>query len=260
MVGRRRKSPRKLAASHQRSWLWGRHAVMEALTAARWLPKEVRLSEDLEPEARSTVEGLCRSHGIAVEFHPHEQLTRWCGTAEHQGLLALMPPYPYADIDGILTALPAAPLLLILDRIQDPHNFGAILRSADVFGVDAVFVGDRAQCEVTPHVARSSSGAVNHVPICRVEPLAQLLQRLCEKGGVRTLAATGESEASLTESDLTGPVALVIGNEGNGVDAGLLDACDGSLHIPQHGQVDSLNAAVAAGVLLYEARRQRDAS
>ena len=146
---------------------------------------------------------------------------------------------------------------MILDRIQDPHNFGAILRSAEVFGVDAVVIGETSQCDVTPHVARSSAGAVNHLPIARMEHLDQCPARLWDAGRIRTYAATGEGTAAPREVDFREPCALIIGNEGAGISRPLLNAAHGRICIPQHGRIESLNAAVAAGVLLYEVQRQR---
>ncbi|MCA9053172.1 MAG: 23S rRNA (guanosine(2251)-2'-O)-methyltransferase RlmB [Planctomycetaceae bacterium] len=257
MVGRRHKSSRRLAASHQRSWLWGRHAVLETLAAGRWTPLEVRVAAELDLESRDVVAQGCAQLDVPIEIHPHDQLTRWCGTGEHQGLLALMPAYQYLTIEEALAGLPATPLILILDRIQDPHNFGAILRSADVFGVDMVFVAQTEQANVTPHVARSSAGGVNHVPLCQVETLSDLPRLLWERHRITTCAAVGGSSTSVMAADLRRPTAIVIGNEGSGVSDELRAACGGQISIPQQGHVESLNAAVAAGILLYEARRQR---
>jgi 23S rRNA (guanosine2251-2'-O)-methyltransferase len=260
MVGRRRKSSQKLAAGPQRSWLWGRHAVLEMLAAGRWTPLEVRTAVTLDAATQDNVERECGRLHVPLTVHPAEQLTRWCGTGEHQGLLAQMPPYPYLDLDEALAALRHSPLVLILDRLQDPHNFGAILRSADVFGVDVVIIGERSQCDVTPHVVRSSAGGVHHIAIARVADLAAVPGRLREQRDLRTLAAAGDAAESLITADLRGPVAIVVGNEGEGVAPDLLAACDGAIRIPQAGHVESLNAAVAASVLLYEVRRQRGAN
>lgn len=231
--------------------------MLEALAAGRWLPLEVRLAEHLDAPLRQEVATACEARGVAVAEHPGEQLTRWCRTGEHQGLLALMPPYPYAELEAVVAGAREPPLFLILDRIQDPHNFGAILRAAEVFGVDAVFVGEHAQADVTPHVARSSAGAVNHVAVCRIAALPELPGRLRQMRGVRTWTTLGGDAAPLSTVSFQGPCALVIGNEGDGVSPDLAAACDGAVTIPQVGRVQSLNAAVATGVLLYEVRRQR---
>lgn len=257
MVGRRPKRTRLLAASHQRSWLWGRHAVLELLASGRWPPLEVRIADRLDADVRAAVLSQCAALGCPVESGTNQELTRWCGSREHQGLLALLPPYPYAALDAALAAASPVPLFLILDRLQDPHNFGAILRAADVFGVDAVFVGAAAQCEVTPHVVRSSAGSVQHLTLCRVDALSELPAVLRTRCGVATWAAAGAGALALPAGDWRGPLALVIGNEGTGIAPDLAARCAGTVSIPQFGRVASLNAAVAAGVLLYEVRRQR---
>jgi 23S rRNA (guanosine2251-2'-O)-methyltransferase len=173
--------------------------------------------------------------------------------------MAKMPPFPFADLRNVLDRAKSPAFFVILDGIQDPFNFGAILRSADVFGADGVFVPEENQSDVTVQVARSSAGAVNHVPISRVHDLGDLLRRLREKG-VMSVAAAGAAAKSAADFDLTAPCALIIGNEGIGVRDEVLQACDAQIRIPQAGHVESLNAAVAAGVLCYEVQRQRKAA
>lgn len=168
-----------------------------------------------------------------------------------------MPPYPYVELEAALSRAKSPPLVVILNRIQDPHNFGAILRSAEVFGVDAVIVGEASQCEVTPHVARSSAGAVNYLPIVRMPDLAACPAGLWGHSQILTYAAIGATGMAAHQCDLRAPCAIIIGNEGSGIDRPLLDAAKGRISIPQSGRVESLNAAVAAGVLLYEVQRQR---
>lgn len=258
MVGRRRSHRRRLAASHPRSWLWGRHAVIELLEADRWRPLELRVADRLERELKERVTARAEALNVPWSEHPFEKLTDWCGTTEHQGLLALMPPYPYADLEAVLAAARQPGLFLVLDRIQDPYNFGAILRSAEVFRVDGVIVGGRGQCEVTPHVARSSAGGVNSLSLCRVEDLATALQQLSAVPGLDVVAATADGAQLVTEHDFRRATVLVLGSEGSGIDSRLLTLCRTTVRIPQAGRIGSLNVAVAAGVLLYEIRRQRD--
>jgi len=167
-----------------------------------------------------------------------------------------MGPFPYDSADALLAARPAVPLYAVLDRVQDPFNFGAILRSAEVFGVDAVFIGRDEQAPVTSAVARSSAGAVNHIPIAVAEELCVLLAQL-QRAGIVCIATAPEAGTELPVCDLTRPTAFVVGNEGSGVAAALLGGCDARVRIPQHGRVGSLNAAVAASIVFYEARRQR---
>lgn len=260
---RRSKSDRTqkaVAGNHQRCWLWGRNAVLEALRNARWLPLELVLSEQLAPDLRGEVRTLASQAGLSIETATHERLTDLCHSREHQGLIAKMPPFPYRDFDSVLCSsfLPnaPAPLFVLLDSVQDPFNFGAICRSACVFGATAVIVARHAQVEVTTHVARSSAGAINRLDIAQVEDLGAAIAALRARS-VRVWATTITAKTIVGDLNLAAPTALLIGNEGQGVQPHLIAACDGEVTIPQATPFDSLNAAVAAGVVLYEAHRQR---
>jgi len=255
--GKRRKSTSKqLLGSHQKSWLYGRHAVLETLRAGKWRPLEVWVASDLEPDVRAEVSDAAEKLQSQIIETDAGTMTRRCGGLAHQGLMAQMPPFPYADLQAVLDAGTDAALFLVLDGVQDPFNFGAILRSADVFGATGVIVATTKQSEVTVQVARSSAGAVNYVPIAQAVDLEALLRDLRQRG-VRTIAASGRATQAVADVDLAQSCALVIGNEGAGVRAEVLAACDVEVRIPQSGHVDSLNAAVAAGILCYEVRRQR---
>ncbi len=174
-----------------------------------------------------------------------------------------MGPYPYADMEALRamcsaemqsSALP--PLVVICDRIQDTFNFGAILRCCDAMKVTAVVIGSTEQAGVTPQVPRSSAGAVNHVPVALADSLTEAVTSLRQEGFI-VAAASEKSEAASWDLDLKHPSALIVGSEATGVAAELLDLCDLRLRIPMLGKVESLNAAVAAGILLYEFRRQQ---
>src|SRR5205085_793916 len=153
------RKPQPLLGSHQRCWVWGRNAVLETLAAGRWIPLEVRLADRLPADKVATVRRLTDPTGIPVLIEPAVRLRQLCGSDEHQGYLAKMPPFPYDDADALIARRPPSPLYVVLDGIQDPFNFGSMLRSAEVLGTDAVFLGRERQVEVTSHVARSSSGA-----------------------------------------------------------------------------------------------------
>ncbi len=257
MVGRKKQRGKKvaLAGSHQKCWLWGRHAVLESLSAGRWLPLEVRYDPALVPPAdQQRLESLTQERGLTCIAEPGSRLSQLCGARDHQGLIAQMPPYPYADLPRTLAALNTGSLVLVLCGIQDPFNFGSLLRSADVFGVDACIVPDRGQADVTPHVARSSAGGVNYVPIARADDLAAVCEKFKEIG-LTVMAATEKGTLPAAAAPRAAGVALVIGNEGAGVPEDVLRRCDRQVRIPQFGHVGSLNAAVAAGILLYELRR-----
>ena len=255
--GRGKREKQSSMGNHQRCWIWGRHLVLETLRARVWQPLEVILADDLSADARQEVHALFAGnlHRVELQILPRDLLTKRAGS-EHQGYLARMPPFPYAPLNDVLRDSDIAnPLFLILDSIQDPHNFGTIIRSAEVLGVHAVCVGETHQAEVSSHVARSSAGAINRVPLVRGD-LLSLVAELKSKG-VRLAAASEKAERLASETDLTGPLALVIGNEGHGIRPELLACCDLSVRIPVCGQIGSLNAAAAAAILCYEARRQR---
>jgi 23S rRNA (guanosine2251-2'-O)-methyltransferase len=242
--------------NHQRCWIWGRLPVMETLRAGRWPPLEVRLDERLPAEERDEALRHAERLGVEVVSAPAAALERLCHSDEHQGYLAKMPPFPYQPALELLATRSRRPFYVVLDAIQDPFNFGAILRSADAFGVDGVFVGDRGQAEVSSLVVRASSGAVNHVRLAQVEDLSEWITRLKAKG-VNVVGTSPNAKRQVSQADFLKPTALVLGNEAVGIRSEMLDLCDERVAIPQRGRVGSLNAAVAAGVLFYEVSRQR---
>jgi len=259
MVGRsnRKKKQRQLLGSHQRCWLWGRHLVRETLAAGIWPILQLSLAGDLDTDRLDEARALASVHGVPCEVCPRADLTRLCKSPEHQGYVAKMGSFPYRAIDEMLARESETPLYLVLDSLQDPYNFGAIIRSAEVFGVDGLCVGSSAQAEVSSFVARSSAGAVNRLPIGRAATVADALRSLRERG-VRIVGASEKSSVLAPEYDFRQPVAIVIGNEGSGLDDSVRGLCDDIVAIPQQGHTGSLNAAMAAAILLYEVRRQRD--
>jgi 23S rRNA (guanosine2251-2'-O)-methyltransferase len=252
MVGRRRKRT-KSAGSHQRCWLWGRHAVLESLRAGRWLPDEIWRDTELEADVLEEVESGAEEAEIEVHIVEAARLTQLAGTIEHQGLAARMPEFRYDELSTVAASAGDRRPWLVLDRIHDPHNFGAILRSVDVLGGAGVIIGSTGQAEVTPHVARSSAGAVHHVPIVRAGDLATAVRA----AGRRVVVADEAGDTRLDQVDFGAPTLVVLGNEGSGVSGELKALADVRAAIPQRGKIDSLNVGVAAGVILYEALRQR---
>lgn len=259
---RRGKGKKKLLGSHQRSWLWGRNLVRETLLAGRWPIVELHLADDLPVAQLDEARALAEPLGAKVVVEGRERLQSLAHTAEHQGYLARMGPFPYADAAELGTAKASASsagaLFLILDSIQDPYNFGAILRSAGAFGVSGVFMGSRGQVPVTSMVARSSAGVVNRVPIAQVDDLCEQ-SKLLGARGVQVIGATEKADRRLVDCDFRRPTALIVGNEGIGIRPELLACCDLLVRIPVAADVDSLNAAAATAVLLYEATRWRQA-
>ncbi|GIX04098.1 MAG: hypothetical protein KatS3mg113_1104 [Planctomycetaceae bacterium] len=174
-------------AAHNRSWVWGRHAVGETLQAQRWQPLEVRLSPRCPAALRQRLLHLCQQRSIPSSVVSDEELTQLCKTEEHQGVAMRLPPFPYANFSEQLTRRP--PVWLVLDGIQDAYNYGAILRSAETLGITTVLVGERGQCEVNSLVVRSSAGAVNHLALVRVSDLTEAVRALRAEGYC-VLAAT----------------------------------------------------------------------
>ncbi len=187
---------------------------------------------------------------------PAEQLERLCGSPEHQGVVAEVDPYPYAEPGALLRADDA--LVIALDQIQDPHNLGAICRSAEVAGAAGVVIPERRSAAVTPAVCKASAGAVEHLAVARVRNLADWLAEAREVGAWIYGARAGV-ERGYSEVDWSGRAVLVLGSEGAGIRPRVASGCDELVSIPVRGRVDSLNASVAAAVILFEAVRQRGA-
>jgi 23S rRNA (guanosine2251-2'-O)-methyltransferase len=254
----RGRGKQKLLGSHQKCWIWGRNAVMETLQAGRWPIVDLYLSRQLPGDCLDQACALCAPAGLVPVIEDPEALARLCHTTEHQGYLARMTDFPYSDVVQTIAGLPSDPFCIVLDGIQDPYNFGAIVRSAEVFGANAVFIGEIGQVGVTSMVVRSSAGAINRIPIVRVADLDALIGRL-RATGIRAVAASEKAEGVVAAYDFTRGTALLMGNEGVGPRPALLSQCDAVVKIPQIGRIGSLNVAVAAGIFCYEIRRQRDA-
>jgi len=254
----RGKGKQKLLGSHQKCWIWGRNAVLETLRAGRWKILDLHLSRELPSDQLERATELAARMKLTPVVSEPGVLAKLCHTTEHQGYLARMTDFPYTDEVSVPPPRQGAPFYMVLDGIQDPHNFGAIVRSAEVFGADAVYIGETGQVGVTSMVVRSSAGAVNRVPIVRVPDLEVLLGRL-KAAGIRVVAASEKAEHTAAGTDFTRGTALMMGNEGVGPRPGLMAHCDAVVKIPQAGHIGSLNVAVAAGIFCYEIRRQRDA-
>lgn len=252
----RGKGKKRLLGSHQKCWIWGRNPVAETLAAGRWEILELFLSAELEPDILEPARRMAEARGVPTRVEPVGVLERLCHTTEHQGFLARMTDFPYAAESDVLAGPVQPSFSVILDGIQDPYNFGAIIRSAEVFGVDAIFIPTAGQVGVTSMVVRSSVGAVNRVAIVRSERLVDTVDAL-KRGGAAVVAASEKATLTSAEYDFRRPVVILVGNEGKGVSQGLLERCDATVRIPQVGRIGSLNAAVAAGIFFYEVRRQR---
>ena len=185
---------------------------------------------------------------------PSEELERLAGSPDHQGVVAEVDPYPYADPTRMLVAEDA--LVVVLDQVQDPHNLGAVCRAAEVAGAAGVVIPERRAASVTPAASKASAGAVEHLPVARVRNVADWLGE-AKEAGAWVYGAAAEAERRYTDVDWTGRAVLVLGSEGSGLRPRVATACDELVSIPVAGRVQSLNASVAAAVILFEARRQR---
>jgi 23S rRNA (guanosine2251-2'-O)-methyltransferase len=243
-------------ANHNRCWIWGRNAVVETLRAGRWPVIELLHSDRCEPKTRTETLSLATRSGIKSIAVLDEEITKRCRSDEHQGLAARMPPFPYLDLNELISQLPENPILVMLDRVHDPYNFGAIVRSADVLGIDGVVIGTREQAQVNSLSARSSAGAVNHVPIVQTDDLTLAVRSLSERG-FQIIGTSDRATDLIFDPDFRQPTLLMIGNEGRGIQPALESLCTQFVQIPVMGTVNSLNAAVSAGILFYEVLRQR---
>ncbi|MFN9718504.1 MAG: TrmH family RNA methyltransferase [Planctomycetota bacterium] len=270
-----RKSGRAFAANHQRSWLWGRHAVHETLTAGRWPVLELLIDEELDPSILMEFSRLAEKVGLTLQTVSVQRLVDLCHAEDHQGVLARLGEFPCGQLDELFakaeTSVEEAssntresrgqlcnlqPLFVICDRIQDAHNFGAILRCCEAMNVSGVIVGERCQAALSPHVIRSSAGAVNYVPMFRVPDLLRAVDGLAARG-FAVCAATEKTKTPVWQEDLSRASVLMIGSEAFGLAQELMGRATICLTVPMPGHISSLNAAVSAGIILYEFRRQQ---
>jgi 23S rRNA (guanosine2251-2'-O)-methyltransferase len=239
--------------------LYGIHPVLEALRAGRRKIHTVFLTKAHRTGRLAEIEALTRKKKIAFEPADGSRIAEMCGSPQHQGVAARVDAYPFASLDAILAADPAspdAPLLLLLDSLVDPHNLGALLRTAFCAGVDGVVVPKHNSAPPSPTVSKISAGALEHVALARVTNLVDTIARL-KKSGFWVHGLDGSAKATVFESDLTGPLALVVGGEAKGLRPLIKKKCDLLVSIPQTTRLNSLNASVAGAVVLYEALRQR---
>jgi 23S rRNA (guanosine2251-2'-O)-methyltransferase len=205
----------------------------------------------------SEIMDLARDAGIRIDKGPRENLTRQAGPdANHQGVIAFVSAADYVEPDEILDQPGADALLLILDGIEDPRNFGAMLRSAECAGVDGVFIPSRRAVGITDTVAKASAGAVEHIRVAKVGNVNSLIEHLKDRN-IWVVGASGDAEMNYSDWDWTRPSALVMGAEGSGLHRLVAENCDVLVKIPMYGKINSLNVSVASGVILFEARRQR---
>ena len=239
------------------SLIIGRNPVMEAIKAGRTINK-IEMQKDGEGSIKK-IASLAREKGIQIQYVDKIVLDKLVPGRPHQGIAAFMAAHDYVDVDDILQAAADKgedPLIVVLDGLEDPHNLGAVLRSADGSGAHGVIIPSRRAVALTETVAKASAGAIEYVPVAKVSNLTQTIEYLKEKG--LWIASVDMDGVNYSEANLSGPLALVIGGEGSGVSRLIREKSDFIVSIPMKGWVNSLNASNAAAIMLYEAVRQRD--
>jgi 23S rRNA (guanosine2251-2'-O)-methyltransferase len=244
---------------HGIEWIYGRHAVASVLEGDPAGVREIWLQTGLEGEAGRSAEAVAQTYGIAIQRVGKKTLDRRLGDVVHQGVAVRYRPTSkraVADLDDILERADERCLLLLLDGVTDPQNLGACLRTADAAGADAVITPRHRAAGITPVVRKIASGAAERMPFVQVSNLAQALARMAS-AGILTVGTAAEAKTPIYDADLSGPVALVLGGEERGLRRLTRERCDLLVSLPMAARAESLNVAVAAGICLFEARRQR---
>jgi len=240
------------------TYIEGRNAVTEALRAGTALDK-LYIARGETDHTLSRIAAQARKSGVVVVECDRRKLDAMSETHSHQGVIAVAAAQAYAAVEDILQRAAdrgEPPLVVVCDEISDPHNLGAIIRTAECAGAHGVIIPKRRSAGLTAVVAKTSAGAVSHVPVARVPNLTACLKDL-KKEGLWVYGATAAGDTQLYDTDLKGPAAIVIGSEGNGMSRLVEETCDVRVSIPMRGKLNSLNASAAAAILLYEAVRQR---
>ena len=240
------------------NYIVGRNAVKEALRGERSVQR-LLVADDKAKNSLRDIVALAKKQHIEVRLVPQKQLAKYAEEVPHQGVVAFVNAIQFKDLGEVLQeTTDQAPLLIWTDGGEDPHNMGAIIRTAECIGATAVLVPKRHNAPINATVAKTSAGAVELMPIVQVGNVAQTIKQL-QKQGFWVMGAHMEGDRTLYEADMTLPTVLVIGNEGKGISRIVKEACDFLVTIPMYGSLNSLNASVAAAVLMYEAVRQRTA-
>ena len=236
----------------------GRNAVIEALRAGTTIDK-IFIQKGETDKTLGHIASTARAAGVVVVDADKRKLDFMSRTHAHQGVIALTSVREYVSVEDILNIAREKgenPLIVVCDEISDPHNLGALLRTADATGVHGILIPKRRSVSLNATVAKTSAGAVEYVPVARIGNIAQTLKKLKEKG-FWVAGADMDGEKAYYEADLTGPLVLVVGSEGRGMSRLTKDACDFIVSMPMVGRINSLNASVAGSILMYESMRQR---
>ncbi len=241
------------------NFIFGRNAVTEALTSGREINK-ILIADGSREGSIKKISALAKDAGIIFEFVNRAKLDKISGGANHQGVIAFAAAVEYSTVEEILNFASEKnepPFLIVLDELEDPHNFGAILRTADAVGVHGVIIPKRRSVSLNSTVAKTSAGAIEYVKVARVTNIAQTLKKLREEYFLKIIGSDAGAEKNFTDADLSGGIVAVIGSEGKGMRRLTRENCDLPVKIPMVGKINSLNASVAGAVLMYEIFRQR---
>lgn len=247
----------KNAEGNENHFIEGRNAVLEAFRSGKTIDK-LYIQDGLRDGTISSILRDAKKRDVIVNFTSKDRLDEMSRDKKHQGVMAITAAYEYASIDDIFAKASEKgepPFVFILDEIEDPHNLGAIIRTANLCGAHGVIIPKRRAAGLTATVVKASAGAINYTPVAKVTNIAKTIEELKERG--MWFACADMDGEVMYNCNLTGSIGLVIGNEGNGVSRLVKEKCDYIVSIPMKGDIDSLNASVAAGVLAYEVVRQR---
>ncbi|WP_194774307.1 23S rRNA (guanosine(2251)-2'-O)-methyltransferase RlmB [Pararhodonellum marinum] len=244
-------------SEQEKDFIFGTRAVMEALKAQKDLDK-ILVNKELNNELIKELLGMAKQENVPVVRVPEAKLNR-ITRKNHQGVVAHMSAIQYASLDHVIESCFSkgiSPLVMVLDRITDVRNFGAIARSAECAGVHALIIPEKGAAQINSDAVKTSAGALNHLPVCRVKNLYYTVKDL-KKMGLNVVSVTEKTDREMYQADFTLPTALVLGSEEDGISNELMGISDEFVKIPLSGQIESLNVSVAAGVMIYEALRQR---
>ncbi|GAB7086533.1 23S rRNA (guanosine(2251)-2'-O)-methyltransferase RlmB [Marinifilum fragile] len=244
-------------AKQKQEMLFGIRATMEAIKSGKEIEK-VLIRKGLTGRLYQDLFDIIRDESVEYQFVPAEKINS-LNQKNNQGVVALIAPIAYQEVEDVVPQIMAegrVPLILILDQITDVRNFGAIARSAECAGVDAIIIPFKNSAKITPDSIKTSAGALYQIPVCRVQNLKTLVRNL-KKEGIRIVASTEKAENYYTDTDLTLATAIIMGSEDTGIDEALLRLADEKVKVPILGQIESLNVSVAASLMVYEAVRQR---
>ncbi len=257
-LSRKREQPVNILPERSsRSLIFGTLPVLEALRSNPKRIDRIMFAEGVREKRFAEIIELARANGIVVDRLAREKLDRTALGANHQGVIAFSAAADYVSPAELFETAKPVPLFVVLDGIEDPRNFGAVLRTVECAGADGVFIPERRAVGLTDTVAKAAAGATEYVRVAKTGNLNRLIEQLKENG-IWVVGTSGDAATSYTEWDWKQPTALVLGNEGSGLHRLVAENCDVLVKIPMYGKIDSLNVSVAAGVVLFEARRQRE--